>query len=92
VPVEQSVPPTRTLYVPLSFACQTTFVDVSDGPRSVFETLSIVTVGATVSFVTVVVAEPTLVAASVSQTRIVFEPSASELAFTVVVTVPGEVV
>jgi hypothetical protein len=69
-----------------------TSVDASEGPRSVFETLSIVTVGAVVSFVTVVVVEPTFVAASVSQTRIVFELSASELAFTVVVTVFGELV
>jgi hypothetical protein len=77
--------------VPFSFACQVTVVDVSEGPSSVFETLSIVTVGVVVSFVTVVVAEPGFPAASVTQTRIVFDPSASELAFTVVVTEPGAV-
>jgi hypothetical protein len=78
--------------VPFSFACQVTSVDESEGPSSAFETLSIVTTGGVVSFVTAVVAEPGFPAASVTQTRIVFEPSPSELAFTVVVTGFGEVV
>jgi hypothetical protein len=91
VPVVQLVPPTRTLYVPFSLACQVTSVEVSDALSVVFETVSIVTVGGVVSFVTDVVVEPTFVAASVTQTRIVFDPSASELAFTVVVVAAGAV-
>ena len=40
------MPPTRTLYVPFWLACHVTVVETSDAPSSVFETLSIVTVGA----------------------------------------------
>ena len=53
MPVEQVVPPSRTLYVPFSVACQVTLLE-SEGPTTVFETPSIVTTGAVVSFVTVV--------------------------------------
>jgi len=49
----------------------------------------IVTVGGTVSLVTVVVADPTLLAKSVTQTMSVFAPSASEDAGMAVATVAG---
>src|SRR5215210_8773839 len=47
------------------------------------------TVGGVVSFVTVAVVEPVLVAASVTQTRIVFEPIARSAASIAVATVAG---
>ena len=48
VPVEQSLPPTRTENDPFSDACQVS-VDVPPEPIVVGEVLSIVTVGAAVS-------------------------------------------
>ena len=50
---------------------------------------SIVTVGAAVSFVTVLVCEPVLPAASLTHTRSVFAPAASDDALTEVETVAG---
>ena len=58
-----------------SFACHVTSVPVAAGPTRVSETASIATIGAVMSFTTLVVCEPWLPAASATQTRIAFAPS-----------------
>ncbi len=76
--------PTRTLKAPSSSACHVTSVPVSGDPIRVSETESTTTVGAVVSFTTLVVCEPSLLAVSVTQTRIVLAPSLRSPALTVV--------
>jgi hypothetical protein len=93
VPSEQFVPPLRTLYVPFSLACQ---VIVELPAELIVDGLveSIVTVGAIVSFVTVTSSlEPVFgvgVAASVTQTRSVFGPTARSAAAIDVLRLFGE--
>jgi len=93
MPVEQFVPPTRTLDVPFSLACQ---VIVELPAELIVDGLveSIVTVGAIVSFVTVTFSLAPVfgvgVAASVTQTRNVFEPTARSAAAINVLTLFGE--
>jgi hypothetical protein len=89
VPSEQPVLPTRTSKAPFSSACQVTVVPALVGSG---ETDTMVTVGVIVSLVTESVAEPVLVAASVTQTRRSLEPSARKPAVTATPSIAGLVV
>src|SRR5207247_11179493 len=92
-PSGQCEPPLRTPYVPFSLACQ---MSVELPAEVIVDGFvgSIVTVGAVVSFVTVTFSRAPVfgvgVAASVTQTRNVFEPTARSADAINVLTLLGE--
>ena len=87
MPLEQSEPPTRTVGAVLVGVPGD--VGALSAPSRLSETESTTTAGAAVSLATVVVAEPVLFPASVTQTLIVLSPSARSAACTVVVRCAG---
>src|SRR6266542_1827952 len=84
MPPAQLLPPTRTLKAPFSLARQV-IVEEPEAPSVAGTAETTVTAGAVVSLLTTTVPEPVLATPSVTQTRIVFAPSARSEACTVVV-------